>query len=67
MNNFEEYTTKFVQEVGNKEGAVSPVVTSSASFAYGTPETAEGIFDGSIKNRYILAWGILLRQSWNLY
>lgn len=49
MNNFEEYTTKFVQEIGNKEGAVSPVVTNSASFAYGTPETAEGIFDGSVK------------------
>ena len=49
MNNFEDYSTKFVQSVGNKEGAVSPVITSSASFAYGTPETAEGIFDGSIK------------------
>jgi len=49
MNNFEEYCTKFVQSVGNKEGAVSPVLTNSASFAYGTPETAEGIFDGSVK------------------
>ena len=49
MNNFEEYCTKFVQEVGSKDGAVSPVVTSSASFAYGTPEVAEGIFDGSVK------------------
>ena len=49
MNNFEEYCTKFVQSVGNKEGAVTPVLTSSASFAYKTPETAEGIFDGSIK------------------
>nr|WP_321266576.1 aminotransferase class I/II-fold pyridoxal phosphate-dependent enzyme [uncultured Sulfurimonas sp.] len=49
MNNFEEYCTKFVQSIGNKEGAVSPVITSSASFAYGTPEIAEGIFDGSIK------------------
>ena len=49
MNNFEEYCTKFVQSVGNKEGAVSPAVTNSASFAYSTPETAEGIFDGSIK------------------
>jgi len=49
MNNFEEYCTKFVQSVGNKEGAVSPVVTNSASFAYGSAETAEGIFDGSVK------------------
>jgi len=49
MNHFEEYCTTFVQEVGNKEGAVSPAVISSASFAYGTPEIAEGIFDGSVK------------------
>ena len=49
MNNFEEYSTDFVQSVGSKEGAVSPVITSSASFAYGTAETGEGIFDGSIK------------------
>lgn len=49
MNNFEEYSTKLVQSVGNKEGAVSPVVANSASFAYGTPEIAEGIFDGSVK------------------
>ena len=49
MNNFEEYCTKFVQSVGNKEGAVSPAVTNSASFAYGDAETAEGIFDGSVK------------------
>jgi len=48
-NNFEEYCTKFVQSVGNKEGAVSPALTNSASFAYGTPEIGEGIFDGSIK------------------
>lgn len=49
MNNFEEYCTQFVQEVGNKEGAVSPAVTNSASFAYGTPEIGEGIFDGSLQ------------------
>jgi len=49
MNHFEEYCTKFVQEVGSKEGAISPVIVSSASFAYGTPEIGEGIFDGSIK------------------
>jgi len=49
MNTFENYCTKFVQSVGSKEGAVSPTITSSASFAYGTPEIAEGIFDGSVK------------------
>lgn len=49
MNNFEEYCTDFVQDVGNKQGAVSPALTNSASFAYGTPETGEGIFDGSVK------------------
>ena len=49
MNHFKEYCTQFVQSVGAKEGSVSPVLTSSASFAYGTPEMAEGIFDGSIK------------------
>lgn len=49
MNQFEEYCTKFVQAVGNKEGAVSPALVNSASFAYGTPEIGEGIFDGSIK------------------
>ncbi|MFK5937749.1 MAG: aminotransferase class I/II-fold pyridoxal phosphate-dependent enzyme [Sulfurimonas sp.] len=49
MNHFEEYCTQFVQSVGNKEGSVSPVVTNSASFAYKTPEIAEGIFDGSVK------------------
>ena len=49
MNNFEEYCTKFVQAVGNKEGAISPVITSSAAFGYGDAQTAEGIFNGSVK------------------
>jgi len=49
MNNFEKFCTQFVQNVGSKDGAVSPVVTNSASFAYGTPEIGEGIFDGSVK------------------
>lgn len=49
MNHFEEYCTKFVQSVGNKEGAVSPTVTNSASFSYPSPEVAEGIFEGTIK------------------
>ena len=49
MNNFEEYCTAFVQTVGAKEGAVSPTISSSASFSYGTSQTAEGIFNGSVK------------------
>jgi len=49
MNHFEKYCTQFVQSIGNKDGAVSPAVTNSASFSYATPQIAEGIFDGSIK------------------
>lgn len=49
MNSFENFSTKFVQSVGSKEGAISPVITSSASFGYGDAQTAEGIFNGSIK------------------
>jgi len=49
MENFEEYATYFVQEIGSKEGAVSPVITQSASFGYGDSKTGEGIFDGSVK------------------
>lgn len=49
MNRFEAFTTQFVQGVGAKEGAISPVIANSAAFAYGDPETAEGIFDGSVK------------------
>ena len=49
MNKFEKQCTVFVQSIGNKEGAVSPAIVSSASFGYGTPEVAEGIFDGSVK------------------
>ncbi len=49
MNRFEEFTTQIVQSIGHKEGAVSPAITASASFGYGDPETAEGIFDGSVK------------------
>ncbi|MEA2112075.1 MAG: aminotransferase class I/II-fold pyridoxal phosphate-dependent enzyme [Campylobacterota bacterium] len=49
MQKFEKFNTKLVQSIGNKEGAVSQPVVGSASFSYGTPETAEGIFDGSIK------------------
>jgi len=49
MNKFEKYATKFVQLVGNKEGAISPAITSSAAFGYGDAQTGEAIFDGSVK------------------
>jgi len=49
MEKFEDYSTYFVQEIGSKEGAVSPAITQSASFGYGDSATGEGIFDGSIK------------------
>ena len=49
MENFEEYSTYFVQEIGAKEGAVSPAIVQSASFGYGDSQTGEGIFDGSVK------------------
>lgn len=49
MNRFEEFTTRIVQQVGKKEGPVSPVMINSASFGYGDSENGEGIFEGSIK------------------
>ncbi len=49
MERFEDYSTYFVQEIGSKEGAVSPAITQSASFGYGDSQTGEGIFDGSVK------------------
>ena len=49
MNRFENFCTRFVQSTGKKEGAVSPTITGSASFGYGDSETAEGIFNGSVK------------------
>ena len=49
MNRFEEFTTRIVQQVGKKEGPISPVMVNSASFGYGNSETGEGIFEGSVK------------------
>ncbi len=48
MQKYEKFSTRLVQSLGNKEGAVSPEIVNSAAFAYGTPEIAEGIFSGSI-------------------
>ncbi len=49
MNRFEEFTTRMVQQVGKKEGPISPVMVNSASFGYGSSEIGEGIFEGSVK------------------
>jgi O-acetylhomoserine (thiol)-lyase len=49
MNRFETFTTQIVQSTGSREGPVSPAIANSAAFGYGDPETAEGIFDGSVK------------------
>ena len=57
MNLFEEYSTTFVQAVGNKEGAVSPALINSASFAYGTPEVGESIFEGTLKKPFYARMG----------
>lgn len=46
---FEAFTTEFVQQIGKKEGPISPVMVNSASFGYGNSETGEGIFEGSVK------------------
>jgi len=46
---FEKYATRFVQEIGSKQGAISPSITQSAAFAYGDSATGEGIFDGSVQ------------------
>ncbi|MCF6225895.1 MAG: aminotransferase class I/II-fold pyridoxal phosphate-dependent enzyme [Xanthomonadales bacterium] len=46
---FEKYATEFVQEIGSKQGAISPPITQSAAFAYGDSATGEGIFDGSVQ------------------
>ncbi len=57
MNRFEEFTTLFVQELGKKEGAVSPVIANSASFGYGDSESAEAIFSGSIQKAFYARMG----------
>lgn len=49
MQFFESEMTQFVQLNGKKHGAISPSVIPSAAFGYGDSETAEGIFDGSVK------------------
>ncbi len=49
MQKYEKFTTRLVQSLGSKEGAISPEIVNSAAFAYGTPEIAEGIFEGNIK------------------
>jgi len=48
MRKFEEYESLFVQEIGNKTGAINPVITQSASYGYDNSEEAEGIFCGTV-------------------
>jgi len=48
VNNFERYQT-FVVQAAAKEGPIDPAVVGSASFAYGDPEVAEAIFEGSVQ------------------
>ncbi len=49
MDSIEKYQTFFPQEIGSKEGAVSPFITNSASYGYGDSKTAEAIFSGEAK------------------
>ncbi len=50
MNNFEDFNTFLVQNVGSKTRAIAPTITPSAAFGYESAEEAEGIFDGSVQN-----------------
>ncbi len=54
MDHFEKFTTKLVQEVGSKDGAISPIIANSASFGYGTPQDGEDIFAG-VSSKYMYA------------
>ena len=49
MENIKKYQTFFPQEIGSKEGAISPFITNSASYGYGDSKTAEAIFSGEAK------------------
>lgn len=46
---YKEYFTRLVQDIGSKEGAVSPSIVNSASFGYKESKTAEAIFAGDVK------------------
>jgi len=46
---YKEYFTTLVQNIGAKEGAISPSITNSASFGYQNSKTAEAIFSGEAK------------------
>jgi len=48
MQRYEYFASLLPRLIGSQEGPVSPAVVGSASFAYGNPETAEGIFSGSV-------------------
>ncbi|BCD60591.1 MULTISPECIES: PLP-dependent aspartate aminotransferase family protein [unclassified Nitratiruptor] len=48
MDKFERFQTAVVQMIGSKEGAISPPIVGSASFAYGSPQNGEAIFSGDL-------------------
>ncbi len=48
MNDLEDFSTFIVQEIGSKEGAISPIIVNSASFSYGDSFVAEDIFEGNV-------------------
>ncbi len=50
MNNFEDFNTFLVQNVGSKTRAIAPTITPSAAFGYESAQEAEGIFAGSVQN-----------------
>jgi O-acetylhomoserine (thiol)-lyase len=48
MQQLDEISTQILQTIGSKTEAVSPAITNSASFAYGSSENAEAIFSGTL-------------------
>ena len=54
MDYFEKFTTKLVQEIGSKDGAISPIIANSASFGYGNSQNGEDIFAG-ISTKFMYA------------
>lgn len=48
MNKFEHFASLLPKLVGSFDGAISPAITNSASFAYGNSKNAEDIFSGAL-------------------
>lgn len=49
ITQFGTFSTRLIEATGQQQGPISPPLVNSAAFGYGDPETAEGIFDGSVK------------------